>query len=38
VPFTQEQVKLSLDDLSTLEKSGAILRDEEEYFMPEIFR
>jgi MinD-like ATPase involved in chromosome partitioning or flagellar assembly len=38
IPFTQEQVKLSHDELATLEKSGAILRDEEEYYMPEIFR
>lgn len=38
VPFTQEQVRLSLDELAILEKSGAILRDEEEYYMPEIFR
>lgn len=38
IPFTQEQVRLSLDELAILEKSGAILRDEEEYYMPEIFR
>lgn len=38
IPFTQEQVGLSLDELAILEKSGAILRDEEEYYMPEIFR
>lgn len=38
IPFTREQTNLSLEDLKILENNGVILREEEYYYMPEIFR
>ncbi len=38
IPFKQEQVNLNPDELKTLEINGVILKDNEQYYMPEIFR
>ena len=38
IPFTQEQVGLDRQELKTLEENGVVLREGEEYYMPEIFR
>ena len=38
IPFTREQVSLDIDDLKILEDNGVVLREGEEYYMPEIFR
>ncbi len=38
VPFTQRQVGLMSADLQLLETSGVIRREEDNYFMPEVFR
>ncbi len=37
-PFRREQVDLTVEELQALEDNGCILRDKEEYYMPEIFR
>ena len=37
-PFDREQTKLTPDDLNYLEDNGVILREEEMYYMSEIFR
>jgi len=38
IPFTREEVKLGIEDINILETNGVILRENEEYYMPEIFR
>ena len=38
IPFTREQVDLQVPELQALEDNGVVLRDKEEYYMPEIFR
>ncbi len=38
IPFTREQLQLGLEELKILEDNGVILREGEEYYMPEIFR
>ncbi|HEY2740336.1 MAG TPA: ParA family protein, partial [Thermoanaerobaculia bacterium] len=38
IPFTRDQVKLEIADLKSLEDNGAIVREGEDYYMPEIFR
>lgn len=38
IPFTRDQASLDVDELRTLEANGVILREGEEYYMPEIFR
>ena len=38
IPFTREQVQLTVEELKSLEDNGAVLREGEEYYMPEIFR
>jgi hypothetical protein len=38
IPFTREQVGLNTEELQTLEDNGVVLREGEEYYMPEIFR
>ncbi|MEL7034451.1 MAG: AAA family ATPase [Cyanobacteria bacterium J06592_8] len=37
-PFTQEEIKLSLDEIDVLERNGVILRDGDKYHICEIFR
>jgi len=38
IPFTREQVNLSVEEVRILEDNGVVLREGEEYYMPEIFR
>jgi MinD-like ATPase involved in chromosome partitioning or flagellar assembly len=38
IPFTREQVGLDVEELKALEDNGVVLREREEYYMPEIFR
>jgi MinD-like ATPase involved in chromosome partitioning or flagellar assembly len=38
IPFRADQVNLTLADLKTLEDNGAVQREGDEYYMPEIFR
>lgn len=38
VPFTRESVGLDLDQIKLLEDNGVVLREGDEYYMPEIFR
>lgn len=38
IPFIREQVGLTIEELRSLEENGAVLREAEEYYMPEIFR
>lgn len=38
IPFTREQVGLMVEELKGLEENGAVLREGELYYMPEIFR
>lgn len=38
LPFTAEQVRLTLEDLKVLEDNGVVLREGQEYHMAEIFR
>lgn len=38
IPFTREQVALSIEELKHLADIGCVLREGEEYYMPEIFR
>lgn len=38
IPFTADQVKLDRNQIRMLEDSGVILREGDEYYMPEIFR
>lgn len=38
IPFAREQVNLKIEELQTLEDNGVVLREGEEYYMPEIFR
>ena len=38
IPFTLEQTKLTPQDLKELENNGVVLRDNDVYYMPEIFR
>lgn len=38
IPFTREQVQLTIEEIKILEDNGGVLRDGEEYYVPEIFR
>ena len=38
IPFTREEIELSVDDIKILEENGVILREKDDYYMPEIFR
>ena len=38
IPFEREQVGLSIDELKALENNGVAYGENEEYYMPEIFR
>ncbi len=38
VPFVRDEVQLTSEETKTLEDNGAILREGEQYYMPEIFR
>lgn len=38
IPFTKEQLRLSLEEMKILEENGVIIREKDDYYMPEIFR
>jgi MinD-like ATPase involved in chromosome partitioning or flagellar assembly len=38
IPFPREDIGLSLDEMKILEDNGVVIREKDEYFMPEIFR
>ncbi len=38
IPFTREQIGLSVEEIKILEVNGVIIRDNDLYYMPEIFR
>jgi hypothetical protein len=38
IPFTREEIKLGMDDVNLLENNGVITKENDEYYMPEIFR
>ncbi len=38
VPFTLEEIDLSKDEISILENNGVVLKDQDNYYVPEIFR
>ena len=38
IPFTREDIGLSLDEMKILEDNGVVIREKDEYYMPEIFR
>jgi hypothetical protein len=38
IPFTREEIALSLDEMKILEDNGVVIREKDEYYMPEIFR
>ncbi|MBW4491778.1 MAG: AAA family ATPase [Oscillatoria princeps RMCB-10] len=38
IPFTRDELALSIEEMKTLEDNGAVIREEDEYYMPEIFR
>lgn len=38
IPFTREEVSLSLEEMKILEDNGVVIKEEDEYYMPEVFR
>ena len=38
IPFTREQLKLSVEEMKILEDNGVVIREKDDYYMPEIFR
>ncbi|MBD2295854.1 ParA family protein [Anabaena sphaerica FACHB-251] len=38
IPFTRQQLRLSLEEMKILEENGVIIREKDDYYMPEIFR
>ncbi|MBD2503209.1 KGGVGR-motif variant AAA ATPase [Anabaena azotica] len=38
IPFTREQLRLSIEEMKILEENGVIIREKDDYYMPEIFR
>jgi hypothetical protein len=38
IPFSREDVELSIEQLQTLENNGVTYSEKEEYYMPEIYR
>jgi hypothetical protein len=38
IPFSREEFALSIEEMKTLEDNGAVIREQDEYYMPEIFR
>ncbi len=38
IPFTRDKLALSIEEMKTLEDNGAVIREQDEYYMPEIFR
>ncbi|XZO03565.1 MAG: KGGVGR-motif variant AAA ATPase [Microcoleus sp.] len=38
IPFTREMMELSVEEMKILEDNGVVIRENDEYYMPEIFR
>ncbi|MBD2777489.1 MinD/ParA family ATP-binding protein [Iningainema tapete] len=38
IPFTREQLQLSVGEMKILEDNGVVIREKDDYYMPEIFR
>ncbi|MGI2904821.1 ParA family protein [Tolypothrix sp. VBCCA 56010] len=38
IPFAREQLRLSVEEMKILEENGVIIREKDDYYMPEIFR
>ncbi|MBW4616905.1 MAG: hypothetical protein KME21_27410 [Desmonostoc vinosum HA7617-LM4] len=38
IPFTREQLRLSVEEMKILEENGVVIREKDDYYMPEIFR
>lgn len=38
IPFSRDTVQLSLEEMKILEDNGVVFRENDEYYMPEIFR
>lgn len=38
IPFTREETQLSTEEIKTLVNNGVVIREGDEYYMPEIFR
>ncbi|MDF5723367.1 MAG: AAA family ATPase [Rhizonema sp. PD37] len=38
IPFTREQLQLSVEEMKILEDNGVAIREKDDYYMPEIFR
>ncbi len=38
IPFTREQVELSVEEIKILEENGVVFWEKDNYYMPEIFR
>lgn len=38
IPFTREQLRLSVEEMKILEDNGVVIREKDDYYMPEIFR
>ena len=38
IPFSRESVQLSIEEMELLEDNGVVLREGEQYYMPEIYR
>ncbi|MEG4862434.1 MULTISPECIES: KGGVGR-motif variant AAA ATPase [unclassified Microcoleus] len=38
IPFIRDTIQLSLEEMKILEDNGVVIREKDEYYMPEIFR
>lgn len=38
IPFTRDMMELSVEEMKILEDNGVVIRENDEYYMPEIFR
>jgi hypothetical protein len=38
IPFAREQVLLTVEEMKILEENGVVIREKDDYYMPEIFR
>lgn len=38
IPFAREQLQLSIEEMKILEDNGVVIREKDDYYMPEIYR
>ncbi|MUG98038.1 hypothetical protein F7734_39300 [Scytonema sp. UIC 10036] len=38
IPFTRDQLRLTVEEMKILEDNGVVIREKDDYYMPEIFR